>query len=162
MQDNPQRQFDTDLVIQYDSKVSQTLDKDFWRVVKSFTFTVGEGEKAYSVHVPAGFLTDGASVPRPFWWLLPPWSSYGQAAVMHDLLCETMVQTVNGAEEPINRAHADWLFREAMKLCGVSYVKRTIMYWGVRFFTGLHMRWHRKRYAQKAVFEQQWLAQQQS
>jgi hypothetical protein len=150
------RQFDTDLVMQYDAKASRALDKDYWRVLHSFTFTIDDnGEQAHVV-IPAGYLTDGASVPRMFWWLLPPWGKYGQAAVVHDLLCERRQLIRGGQTIKIERSHADWLFREAMKEAGVQWIKRTIMYAGVRFFTGLHMHLNRKRYAKKAILEQQW------
>jgi hypothetical protein len=29
------------------------------------------------LNVPAGYLTDGDSVPRVFWSLIPPWGAYG-------------------------------------------------------------------------------------
>ena len=40
------------------------------------------------VTVPAGFITDGASVPRLLWWLFPPVGRYFLAAVVHDWLLE--------------------------------------------------------------------------
>ena len=39
--------------------------------------------------IPKGFVTDGSTVPRPFWWLFPPVSSYFDAAVLHDYLLKT-------------------------------------------------------------------------
>ncbi len=36
--------------------------------------------------IPKGFRTDGASVPRLFWNIIPPWGRYGMAAVIHDYL----------------------------------------------------------------------------
>lgn len=40
--------------------------------------------------VPVGFVSDGASVPRPFWWFMPPWGSLStKAALVHDYLLAT-------------------------------------------------------------------------
>lgn len=38
------------------------------------------------IRVPAGFVTDFASIPRAFWVVLPPTGKYGKAAVVHDYL----------------------------------------------------------------------------
>lgn len=154
-----ERQFDADLVMQYDTRASRILDKDYWRVLKPFTFSIDDNGQTASVTIPSGYLTDGASVPRLFWWLLPPWGKYGQAAVVHDILCEHLRMELGGTEIKIKRSHADWLFREAMKEAGISWIKRTIMYSGVRLFTSLQMRLNRKRYAKKVQLEQEWYAQ---
>ena len=39
--------------------------------------------------IPKGFVSDGSTVPRPFWWLFPPVSSYFDATVLHDYLLKT-------------------------------------------------------------------------
>ena len=40
--------------------------------------------------VPAGMITDGASIPRVLWVIYPPFTGlYRQAAVIHDYYCET-------------------------------------------------------------------------
>nr|WP_290447174.1 DUF1353 domain-containing protein [Pseudomonas sp. 21LCFQ010] len=84
------------------------------------------------VTVPAGYLTDGASVPRVVWSLVPPWGAYGQAAVVHDLLCEYLVvMTDAGDQVRITRAEADLLFLEAMTVLQVPAPNRQLMYAGV-------------------------------
>ena len=40
-------------------------------------------------HVPAGFETDFASVPRAFWSVFPPYGPYTKSAVLHDWLYVT-------------------------------------------------------------------------
>ncbi len=42
--------------------------------------------KFEAVDVPTGFVTDFASVPRPFWTLLRPDGDYAYAAIVHDYL----------------------------------------------------------------------------
>lgn len=83
------------------------------------------------VEVPPGFVTDGASVPRVFWALLPAWGRYSRAAVVHDYLCERI-----NAGDPLqfaaSRRVADGIFLEAMSVCGVSFPVRVLMWLAVR------------------------------
>lgn len=137
----PFHQFDAELYVQFDHEASKTLDKDYWRIAHAFRYYIDPteaGEFRQWVYVPLGFLTDGASVPRPFWWLLPPWGDYGQAAVVHDILCETFT-VYDAAFMPvkINRERADKIFREAMKVAGVNWLTRQVMYYGVRLWAKL-------------------------
>jgi len=73
--------------------------------------------------IPAGFVTDGASVPRGLWNLFPPFGRYNKAALLHDWLYQFGTMT---------RAQADWVFLEAMKELGVGLLTRWAMYSGVR------------------------------
>ena len=45
-----------------------------------------ETDIGYKITVPAGFVTDLASIPRPLWVLWPPFGKYTRAAVIHDWL----------------------------------------------------------------------------
>ena len=39
--------------------------------------------------VPAGYQTNGANIPRLFWWLIPPFKpKYLPAIIVHDFLCD--------------------------------------------------------------------------
>lgn len=120
--------FSAPLNIQYDAEASQVLGADHWRVTKGFQFYVGSPESGEWVHVPAGYLTDGASVPRLFWSLIPPWGIYGQAAVVHDILCEYLSTTLHGLPNPITRARCDQILLEAMVALQVPAWKRQVIY----------------------------------
>jgi hypothetical protein len=76
---------------------------------------------AVQVVVPAGTMTDGASVPRPLWWFLPPWGDEATLpAVLHDYLCEQLDLgcPVAGCE---TRAACDWQFLDALpRLCRLA------------------------------------------
>ncbi len=74
-------------------------------------------------HVPAGFRTDLASVPRIFFWLFPSYGAYTKAAILHDYLCETKL---------VSRADADGLFRRTMRELEVPFLRRWMMWAGVR------------------------------
>lgn len=76
-------------------------------------------------HIPKGFTTDGASVPRLLWWLFPPHGRYMAAAVLHDYL-------LNAPKVP--RAKADQVFLEAMRSMGVAHWRRLTMFMAVRFW----------------------------
>ena len=83
-----------------------------------------DGDKIYTV--PAGFVTDGASIPRAFWRVLRPFGKYIEAAVLHDYLYAH--PEVYGTTQK----EADDLFKLAMRDCGVSKWKRNVMWAAVR------------------------------
>lgn len=76
--------------------------------------------------VPAGFVTDLASIPRVFQSLIPKVGKHMLAAIVHDYLCRL---------DGFDRRLADRIFLEAMKLLGVNPVRRRLMYWAVAFLT---------------------------
>lgn len=103
-------------------------------VFKAFDYYVGSLQSGVWVEVPLGFETDGASVPKVLWWILPPFGKYGQAAVVHDKLYRDGILLVDGKPVRVTRAKADAIFLEAMGVLKVSPVVRYPMYWAVRLF----------------------------
>ncbi len=77
--------------------------------------------------VPAGFVSDLASVPRFFRRLFPKMDSHYRAAIIHDYLCEYPTITT--------KADADEMFLRAMTRDKVPYWKRMAMYWAVRAYS---------------------------
>lgn len=73
--------------------------------------------------VPRGFETDFASVPRGLWNIFPPFGKYTPAAVLHDYLYRF---------SKLTRKRCDEIFLECMTALGVPYIKRYLMYWGLR------------------------------
>ena len=120
--------FSGPLMTVYDALAIAPLGGDYWRVVAPFTYIIKPGTY---VTVPAGYLTDGASVPKVFWNIIPPWGKYGQAAVVHDLLCEYLSVVQNGVPITISRAYCDSVLNEAMEALGVPTAKRLMIYWSV-------------------------------
>lgn len=123
--------FSADMSVRYDRKASETLGADHWRVMDSFRFYIGDEQSGEWVNVPAGYLTDGASVPRLFWNIIPPWGSYGQAAVVHDIACEYLSITKDGIPTPITRAQCDKLLMQAMEAIQVPRLTRSAIYGAV-------------------------------
>ncbi len=105
--------FESDLV------VSET-DEKHWRLAADLMY---RGRHDLFV-VPSGFVTDFASVPRVLWSLIPTYGRYTKAAVLHDYLVR---------ERAISRCDADGLFRRVMREMGVGYVRRRMMWAGVRW-----------------------------
>ena len=78
--------------------------------------------------VPAGFRTDFASVPRLVVWLIPRFGRYTLAAVLHDWLVTTGLDS--GA---VSSRDADGLFRRVLREQGVPPLRRWLMWAGVRW-----------------------------
>lgn len=60
------------------------------------------------IWVPVDFAFDGASAPRIFWGIIPPFKRTKKAACIHDWLCRN-------AKNKEDRAYADKMFYEALK-----------------------------------------------
>ncbi len=130
----PYTSFDNELNIRLDVEASKLLKKNVWRVLDSFKFYIGDKDDQRWAHVPAGFLTDGATIPRILWWLLPPWDTYSQAAALHDYLCEYKTVYEKGQAVSVDRKEADRIFKSAMKASGVGVWPRQAMYVAVRLW----------------------------
>ncbi len=100
------------------------IDGHDWRLLSGFTYSTTIGDLG-TIIVPAGFVTDFASVPRGLWNLFPPTGTYGKAAVIHDALYR-----MSGVRRDI----ADQVFLEAMGCLGVSWLTRHTIYSAVRTF----------------------------
>lgn len=122
------RGFDAEALTVYAREASHILGADHWHVVEGFRYYVGWKGNVAWVDIPEGFLTDGASVPRIFWGLIPPWGKYGAAAIVHDYLCEFLQMQVNGQAVNISRKTADKIFCEAMEVLEVPWWPREPMH----------------------------------
>ena len=94
--------------------------------------TVGASEyvgQTDVIHIPDGFPTDLATVPRVFWWLLPPTGVYERSAVVHDFGC---VQLAEGTCLLSSR-DVDGLFRRIAREGGAGFVTRWLLWTGVRW-----------------------------
>lgn len=106
--------------------VSPLADGKSWVLVDKLTYHIGNELSHDCVTAGQGFVTDFASVPRIFWWIIPKWGKYGNAAVIHDwLYCQ---QTEK------NRAESDNILYEAMGVLDVVPWKKTVIYYAVRLF----------------------------
>lgn len=86
------------------------------------------------ITVPAGFVTDFASIPRIFRIIIPKLGKWNKAAVVHDYLYQHHGKHCRGWAILfyMTRRKADIIFHDAMKDLGVKEWERTLMYWAVR------------------------------
>jgi len=97
-----------------------TNNPEEWVVFQPLKYRTNAGRL---IVVPAGFVTDLASIPRLLYAIFPVNGLHRAAAILHDYLYERKIY---------KRSICDKLFLEAMKSSGVSYATRTAMYIGVR------------------------------
>ena len=92
-------------------------------------FTLLRPVSVCGIVVPAGFESDGASVPRLLWGVVFPRDDRQAlcGAIVHDYLYRT---------HPLSwtRSEADDTFLYLMEQGGVSWIRRTRAYIGVRLF----------------------------
>lgn len=116
--------FDAPLNVTFNKEASRILKDEYYMAETGFIFYLNYEDKRKYVRVDRGFLSDGASIPKPFRWLLPRWGKYGQAAVLHDKLCETfeVIEFVEGVEfkRPVTRFEIDAIFYLAMDVLEVN------------------------------------------
>lgn len=101
--------------------VTPFADSRAFIVERDVVFRIAGSE--LPIIVPAGFVTDFASVPRAFWSGMSPHGQYSRAAVLHDYLYWTQTCT---------RAQADRLFLTMIKQSGVSRADQQAIYRSVR------------------------------
>ena len=83
--------------------------------------------EVFGVEIPAGYRFDGATVPRMFWWLLPPAAEGFASALVHDFRHTNPSMFVN-------RLDADNEFFENLGHEGIGYIRRLLIYIGVRAY----------------------------
>lgn len=124
----------------------QFIDGKIWKLTEGLEYHLGSPDGKEMVIVPAGFLTDFASIPRALWPVIgSPTGLYGKGAVLHDFLYRVRVVISMGEvtfhegglhseikTRLVNRGEADGIFREAMEVLGVGWFKRQTIYWGLR------------------------------
>ncbi|WP_158892488.1 MULTISPECIES: DUF1353 domain-containing protein [unclassified Pseudomonas] len=100
-------------VITFDYAATRALGAPYWRVLEPFTLFLNAYRTQW-VQVPAGYLTDGASVPRAFWSFVDRWDWYAPAVIVHDLLCEYLQVTTSSGPLRISRERCDQILDLAM------------------------------------------------
>lgn len=94
-----------------------------WVLVKDFFYWRGESLQ----HIPAGFVTDFASIPRLFWNIVAPTELGDTGPIKHDWHYRNGIGT---------RAEADEEFLDDMTADRITFWKRYACYYLVRLFGG--------------------------
>lgn len=77
-----------------------------------------------NVRVPAGFVSDGATVPLLLRWAFPPLGRYFPAALVHDFL---LVQGESWG-------HSNRVFRSILPHCNIPTWQRVLMGWATSLY----------------------------
>lgn len=127
--------FSAEEQLRYDKVASVLNNKDIWDTIPGFRYYIGEENSTRYVDVETNFKTDGATIPRFLWWLLPPIGEYTQCTTLHDKLCTTyyIIENVGGVERkvPITRKEIDAILEESMDVLQVTPWKKKIIMSGV-------------------------------
>lgn len=99
------------------------------RLLEALEYRVGAVDSAEVITVPAGFVTDFASIPWGLWNLFPPLGLWARPAIVHDFLYDRGGMT---PRRTYSRKEADMIFREAMEVVGVPAWRREVMFAAVR------------------------------
>ena len=115
-----------------------------WEVVEDYYFILPSGTE---IVIPKGFVMDGASIPRPFWFLLSPTGLLLIAGLIHDygyrfdcLLLDKLTPYRKGA----GKAYWDELFYEINLMVNDVKPVAKVAYWAVKFGGASAWQSHRK------------------
>lgn len=101
----------------------ETSDGRNFRLLESVMYCTEVNGVLERIDIPVGTETDGASIPRIIWNVLPPFGIYWRATVLHDYLYRYTKRS---------RLECDNILLEAMINLGVDEVTRNVIYDGVR------------------------------
>ena len=101
--------------------VSPFADQTTWLLTRPFRYQILDTNLV--IEMPAGFVTDFASIPRPLWTLASPHEFYSRASIIHDFLYWDQRWT---------REQADRIMLIAMQESVVGFAERHAIYVGVR------------------------------
>lgn len=102
-------------------------DDQNWIVQEDFHYVTTSVRPGMEIIVPAGFVSDGASIPRFFWRRLPPFGLHFNAAIVHDWLYRHRPHL-------LTRSEADIVLLEIMQRDRVPEGRQRAMLYAVRWF----------------------------
>ena len=103
----------------------EILDDGRYRLTAPFVYP----GRDQTFTVPAGFVTDLASVPRALSALVPIAGRHDRAAIVHDFLCTAL----DGGTPIVDAVDTDGIFRRILRELGVPLVLRWLFWTGVRW-----------------------------
>jgi hypothetical protein len=129
------------------------IGKRKYQLWQNWSYTWVKDDIIRRIKIPAGFISDGASVPRFLWTItgITPDGELRSAALIHDYLYGFGGNLPDGSYQKLDssnscslkwidlddiwtRKNADRIFARIMRECGVSMLKRRMAYRGVRTF----------------------------
>ena len=115
--------------------ILERIGNRLWVVREPFSVLIEyDTNPSFKCVVPAGFITDGASVPRIFWSICPPMSgSFGEAAVVHDFLYSAL-----GPE--VTKEFADDVLIQIGRWDGANILECMLVFLAVHIFGFSHFK----------------------
>lgn len=103
------------------------FNDDYWLLLEDLIFEAVRvsDNKAFKITVPAGFVTDLASIPVGLNLIYSKTGKYSSAGILHDYLYWTQF---------CNRKKSDRLIKEGLKATGAGYITRNTIKYGVYWF----------------------------
>lgn len=100
-------------------------------------YTLDDSDEVYGLTVPAGMLTDLASVPWFARWLVGRVGRHLEAAIVHDFLYVARHWEDDEVERADKRRFADELMQVAMRDAGVNGFAAWLIFMSVRLMGGI-------------------------
>lgn len=122
------------------------VNEQFFVVAHPFVYTTED--RLNRIEVPAGFLTDLASIPRAVWWFASPFEAAAGPAIIHDYLYWTQACT---------KEEADLVMYNALDQTGIGNMRRESIYFAVRTLPQATAAWNENA-AAKAKGESRFLS----
>ena len=133
-------------------KTESLPDGKHKRVLEPFRFWLEDVGSGNHIVVPAGFISDGASIPRVVWPLVgSPWMGrYVQAAILHDYLYyKNGWVGCNKCNFKLERHEVDKVFKRAMGVLSTPKYDISVIYAAVKLFGWISWNRHIKYWKKK-------------
>lgn len=102
---------------------AEYVDGKNWKLINDFSYIDRDNGE---ILVPAGFVTDFASIPKVFWSTFGAPSNYAPSATIHDYICRNKI---------FNRNKCDQIFYRAMIDSDVNYITAIAFYIAVSLYS---------------------------
>lgn len=102
------------------------------KLLENLEWEIGSIGSGNFIVVPKGFICDGVSVPRAFWWYIPP---VGHPAVRGAVLHDYLLNEWKAGNLKETKKYCDKQFKEALIACGVRKTTANIAYYAVRIWS---------------------------
>lgn len=126
-----------------------------WQLIEDWTYHLNDGT---ILLVPKGFIFDGASIPRPLWWLLSPTGLLLIPSLIHDFAYryQYLYKATSNITYQIcfanqSRSFYDQLFLQiSIETNGITYIENIVLFF-MKLFSGFS--WRKRRKQQKDIPE---------
>jgi len=113
-----------------------------WEIAEDWYFSLNDTE----YKIPAGFIFDGASIPKYFWNWLSPIGVLLMPGLIHDYLYanENLLKANGVVDSKKTQKECDQIFRDVAISINGFYIINWIAYYALRLFGWVAWNGHRK------------------